>query len=232
MSMVDFAELHRIRMFSNNEFGIAMVTLGLVLLLGVLEGVLIGVLISFVYVIYRISHPHIAILGRIRGTDQFKDVARHEENETFKEVLIVRVDAPIIFANSVTIKETILEMAETGEDIKLVIIDLQSSPILDITAVDTIKELNKSLEKEGIELRLAYPTGEAVDALVKSGLKRHEGPLGDKLSIAEIIDEFFTIAVVDYVEAEMEGQKETESSDNEEEAEEDEETKEVEESEA
>lgn len=205
IKMIDFAELHRIRVFSMYEFYIAMLTFAIVLLLGVLEGVLVGVLISFVYVIYRISHPHIAVLGRVPGTDQFKDIGRHTHNETIKGVLIVRADAPLLFANCVTIKETILEMIEAEEEIELVILDLQSSPTLDISAADMLKELQETLDKCGIEFRIAHPTGQASDALKITELDKKGGPVGEEISINGIVEEYMRWKVVRIAEGEMAG---------------------------
>lgn len=205
IKMIDFAELHRIRVFSMYEFYIAMLTFAIVLLLGVLEGVLVGVLISFVYVIYRISHPHIAVLGRVPGSEQYKDIARHSENESIQGVLIVRADAPLIFANCVTIKETILEMIEAEEEIELVILDLQSSPTLDISAADMLKELQETLDKRGIEFRIAHPTGQASDALKITELDKMGGPVGEEISINGIVEEYMRWKVVKIAEGEMAG---------------------------
>ncbi|MEJ2162707.1 MAG: hypothetical protein P8X60_05140 [Robiginitalea sp.] len=44
--------------------------------LGITEGILLGVLFSLLLLVYRISNPHIAILGKIRGTNYFRNVDR------------------------------------------------------------------------------------------------------------------------------------------------------------
>jgi high affinity sulfate transporter 1 len=209
ISMVDFAELHRIRMFSGWEFAIAMLTFAIVLLIGVLEGVLVGVLIAFVYVIYRISHPHIAVLGRVPGSEQYKDIARHSENESIQGVLIVRADAPLIFANCVTIKETITEMMDAEEGIELIILDLQSSPMLDISAADMLKELHRTLRKRGIEFRIANPTGQAIDALEISEMDEEGGPVQDEITINGIVQEYMSWKVVRMAEAEQDSSQKT-----------------------
>jgi MFS superfamily sulfate permease-like transporter len=168
--MVDFAGLHRIRVLHRSEFHIAMASFGGVLTFGVLEGVLIGVVISFLYIVYRIASPHIAVLGKVPGTDHFTDMERHSENETFPGVLVVRVDAPLVFANTHSVKDRILDLVAEDPSITDVVMDLQTSTMLDITASNMLVELHTALEERGIDLWLAEAIAEVMDMLEASGV--------------------------------------------------------------
>jgi high affinity sulfate transporter 1 len=187
--MVDFKELHRIRLLDWMEFNIAMVSFGSVLVFGVLEGVLIGVIISFLVVNYRISSPHIAVLGRVPGTDHFTDLKRHPQNETFPGVLVVRVDAPLIFANSHTVKDKVLEMADAEPSVHTVVMDLQTSPMLDITASDMLVELDQALAERGTDLRLAEAIGDVQDMLRSAGVTKVTGPVDHEHDLLDVVEE-------------------------------------------
>ncbi len=188
--IVDFKELHRIRMVSKNAFVIAMASFSGVLVFGVLEGLLIGVVISFVYVLYRISAPHMSILGRISGTDDFKDVVRNDEFILYPAVLIVRFDAPLVFANSHTIKRTILDKVEEDRYVELVILDMETSPILDVTAADMLGELDSALEGQDIHFRLANCTGEVRDMLQATYSLKRVGHIKASTTVNQIVDEW------------------------------------------
>jgi MFS superfamily sulfate permease-like transporter len=100
INMVDFKGLFRIGHISKRELSIAVATLGGVLVFGILPGVLIGVLLSFIDLGYRITRPHTAVLGRIPGTEIYGDFERRPEKEDIPGVLIIRVDAPLVFGNT------------------------------------------------------------------------------------------------------------------------------------
>jgi high affinity sulfate transporter 1 len=188
--LVDFKELHRIRMVSKNAFIVAMASFAGVLVVGVLEGLLVGVVISFIYILYRISAPHMSILGRIPDTDDFKDVARNEVFILYPAVLIVRFDAPLVFANSHTIKHKILDKVEEERFVELVILDMETSPMLDVTAADMLGELDTALLNKEILFRLANCTGEVRDMLKATYSLKRVGHIKASTTVNQIMEEW------------------------------------------
>ncbi len=186
--LIDFRELHRIRVINETAFAISMVSFGGVLVFGVLEGVVIGVIISFVYVLYKLSSPHVAVLGRIPGTNEFRDVVRHPENITYPGLLLVRVDAPLIFANSHTVKSQITDHVDVDWNIEDVLLDLEASPMLDVTATDMLKELCSSLKEKGVNLKVANPTGEVRDTLKACALDEVVGPIHPSMTVEDFVE--------------------------------------------
>ena len=67
-----------------------------VLIFDTLPGLFIGIAVSILLLVYRASHPHVATLGKVAGSDQFTDVDRHPENATVAGVVIVRVDGCVV----------------------------------------------------------------------------------------------------------------------------------------
>ena len=83
-----------------DEFFLLITTFILTLFVGLIEGILLGVLLSLLLLVYRTSHPHMAILGRIKGSDYFKNVQRFaQEVEIEEDKLIFRFDAQLYFGN-------------------------------------------------------------------------------------------------------------------------------------
>ena len=67
---------------------------------------IIGLLASLAFVIYRSSRPHLSSLGRVPGVEgAYSDLARHPENAPVPGVLIVRLDAPMYYANALTVRD-------------------------------------------------------------------------------------------------------------------------------
>jgi sulfate permease, SulP family len=191
VNMVNVAELQRIGSLDRIEFSIAIVTLLSVLIFGILLGVIIGTGLSLIALMYKIAFPHTAILGRVPGTEIFGDIERKPMKDQVPGVLIFRVDSPMLFANAVTVKEQLnLHIDEQVPAVKLVILDLYSSPLLDVTAADMIRDLITDLSERSIQLRLANTTGQVRDLLRKAGLVEKLGHLEATDTIATILDEW------------------------------------------
>ncbi len=191
VKVIDFVGLHRIRTISPTAFMVAMASFGSVLTFGILEGVLIGVVISFVYILYRISAPKASVLGRIPETPDFKDVSRNDEFILYPGVLILRFDAPLVFANAHTIRNHILEMVEYEKYVELLVLDLETSPMVDVTASVMLGELDEDMEEKGITFRLANCTGEVRDMLNATYPPDRVGHISAETTVNHIVDWWF-----------------------------------------
>jgi high affinity sulfate transporter 1 len=188
--MVDIAGLARIGHINKTEIYIALITFGGVLLFGILAGVLIGAALSLIEIMYRFTFPHMVVLGRIPGTDLFGDVERHPENQEIPGVFIYRIDAPLIFANAESFKDNFSKaLKQEQRPIHLAIIDLNSSPITDVTGVDMIHDLIDELDRKGIVLRLANASGKVRDVFRAAGIEDKVGRLDRTTTISAILEQ-------------------------------------------
>ncbi|KAJ8429112.1 hypothetical protein Cgig2_023472 [Carnegiea gigantea] len=69
------------------------------LFLSIEIGVLVGVGVSLAFVIHESANLHMAVLGRLPGTTIYRNIEQYPEAYTYNGIVIVRVDAPIYFAN-------------------------------------------------------------------------------------------------------------------------------------
>ena len=188
--MVDIAGLARIGHINKTEIYIALITFGGVLLFGILAGVLIGAALSLIEIMYRFTFPHMVVLGRIPGTNLFGDVERHPENQEIPGVFIYRIDAPLIFANAESFKDNFSKaLKQEQRPIHLAIIDLNSSPITDVTGVDMIHDLIDELDRKGIVLRLANASGKVRDVFRAAGIEDKVGKLDRTTTISAILEQ-------------------------------------------
>src|SRR4029453_3023702 len=80
------------------DFIAAVAALVGVLIFGTLPGLCIGIAISLLLLIYRASHPHIAVLGKVPGTPgQYGDLERHPDNQQLAGIVILRVEGSLFF---------------------------------------------------------------------------------------------------------------------------------------
>ena len=90
-----------------------MITFAGVILIDVLQGMLLGLLSSILLMVYRTSRPHMSPCGRVPGvTGAYSDLSRHPENQPVPGVLILRLDAPIYYANALTVRDQVKALVE------------------------------------------------------------------------------------------------------------------------
>lgn len=160
-----------------DEFFLLLATFSLTLGLGIVEGILLGVLFSLLLLVYRISNPHIAVLGRIRGTDYFKNINRFSEDiEEFPEFLILRFDGQLFFGNKDYFRKELQKHArQKGPGLKFVILNAEAISYIDSSAVFMLRALIRDLRSDGIRLLLAGAIGPTRDILFSSGLAEEIG---------------------------------------------------------
>ncbi len=142
-----------------------------VLVLGVEAGVVIGVALSMGTLIWRASRPHIAVLGRIAGTEHFRNIERYPA-ETQPELLMLRIDANLFFGNMEAVVERIECELSTHASARHLVLVMTAVSSIDTTALYALSELNQGLKRRAIGLHLAEVKGPVLDRLRNSALLR------------------------------------------------------------
>ncbi len=155
-----------------DEFFLLVGTFLITLMAGIREGILLGVLVSLLLLVYRISKPHIAVLGRIRGTQYFKNVDRFSEDiEVFNNILILRFDGQLYFGNKDYFKQELNKsIIQKGDSLRYVILNAEAITYADSSAVQLLKRLVDDLQAKDITLMVAGAIGPLRDILYSSGL--------------------------------------------------------------
>lgn len=146
------------------------VTFLVTLLLGVEPGLAAGVAFSLAVFLFRSSRPHIAELGRVPGTDVFRNLARYAGLITDPRVAVLRVDAPLYFANAQLLEDALLDLAERRPELRALVLDASSIGDIDADGAHALALVHERLAGRGVELRLATVRGPVRDLLARSGL--------------------------------------------------------------
>jgi SulP family sulfate permease len=133
---------------------------------------IIGLVASLLLVLYQSSRPHLATLGRIPGSvGAFSDLNRHPENSAVPGVLIVRLDAPMYYANALTVRERMKALvAETQPPPRAVVLDSAGQDSLDITSAEVLKGLLVELKDNGIEIYVSDLHAPVREFIQRTGL--------------------------------------------------------------
>ena len=142
---------------SRVEFWLGLATMTGVLVFDVLPGLLIGVVAMLVYFISRASTAHVVTLGRIPGVaGAYGNVKRHPDYEPVPGLLVLRLNAPLFYANATSIEGRIKQLVGAADPLpRAVIVDAGVNDELDITSAGMLEALITQVRSAGIDFALA-----------------------------------------------------------------------------
>jgi len=169
--LLDFSMPKKLLSFNLRDLIILNVTFFVTIFIGIKEGILFGVILSLAMLIYKSTKPHIAVLGNVSGTIFYRNINRFENLKIKKEILIIRFDAQLHFANTTYFKDKLQEFAkQKGGNLKLIIIDGESLNALDSSAIYAIDEIHDYFTRLEVIVAFTGLKGPVRDALEHSGL--------------------------------------------------------------
>ncbi|CAN1174063.1 Sulfate transporter 4.1, chloroplastic [Linum perenne] len=180
IGLVEYEEAIFLWRVDKKDFVLWFITCSTTLFLGIEIGVLIGVGVSLAFVIHESANPHIAVLGRLPGTTVYRNIQQYPEAYTYHGIVIVRVDAPIYFANTSYIKDRLREYelnidkstrhGPEVERIHFVILEMSPVTYIDSSAIQALKDLYQEYKSRDIQIAISNPNREVLLTLSKSGI--------------------------------------------------------------
>ncbi|MBV1904434.1 MAG: sulfate permease [Pseudomonadales bacterium] len=167
MGLVDFSGLRKQMHFYPNDAYVHAVTFIGVVFFSVESGLLLGVLMSIAFFVRRSSRPHIALVGRIGSSQDFRSTKRHEV-ETFAPISAVRIDENLYFANSTQVENRLYKMISNKPDTRHLLMVFSSISFIDTTGLEMLIRVVQSLKRQNITLHLSEVKGPVMDQLQRS----------------------------------------------------------------
>ncbi len=170
--LIDYKEAIHLWKSNRTDFFLLLITFIATLTIGIEKGIGLGVILSLAMVILKTTRPHVAVLANIHGTHFYRNIVRFGKDVILKEdMLIVRFDAQLYFANTTFFKDTLEELvAEKGEKLKLIIIDGESMNNLDSSGVHALLDVIDMYESKGVQIAFSGMKGPVRDAMQKGGV--------------------------------------------------------------
>ena len=133
------------------------------------KGLVIGIILTFILLLWRISRPHIAVIGLVEGTQHFRNVSRYDVLTT-ETIASFRIDENLNFLNAHVLKGYIITELSHNPQIQHVVINCSSISNIDLSAVEMLEDLNRELLQLGIQLHLSEVKSPVMDRLNSSRL--------------------------------------------------------------
>ncbi|MDG1386531.1 MAG: sulfate permease [Flavobacteriaceae bacterium] len=179
-----------------------LITFVMTMSVGIPQGILFGVLLSLLTMIYRTSRPHIAILGRIKNTEYYKNINRFQKDiEMDNRILILRFDAQLFFGNQDYFKKELQkQVVLKGEKLELIIINAEVINYIDSSALNMLEKVCGDLKKTGLNIMIVGAIGPIRDIIFDHALIRIIGSRNLFITTSEAVNSFLDGAVVSEIQ--------------------------------
>jgi SulP family sulfate permease len=167
VSLVDVAAIKRVWSYNRSDFSALSLTALLTLFQGVELGLVSGVVLSIALYLYRSSNPHVAVVGKIPGTEHFRNRLRHEV-ELSDKIIGVRIDASLYFANARAIEDEVNSLVAQYPDACHMVLQCSSISDIDASALESLRSVDRHLREAGMLLHLSEVKGPVMDQLLHS----------------------------------------------------------------
>ncbi|KAG8388327.1 hypothetical protein BUALT_Bualt02G0114000 [Buddleja alternifolia] len=196
IGLIDYNSAYKLFKVDKLDFLACLCSFLGVLFLSVPLGLAIAVGISVFKILLHVTRPNTVVLGNIPGTQIYQNLNRYKDAVRIPSFLILAVEAPIYFANSLYLQERVMRWIREEEewlasnnksDMKCVILDMTAVSAIDTSGIDTIVELKKMLEKQSVKFVLANPVGSVMEKLNHSNVLESFGFEGLYLTVGEAV---------------------------------------------
>ena len=172
--LIDFATLKRMWNYDKADAIAWLVTFSAVLGLGVEKGIIFGAIVALSLHLWHTSRPHIAIVGRLGESEHFRNVLRYEV-KTSPQVLAIRVDASLYFANAKYMENFLNREISDRPTVKSILLVCSAVNLIDASALEVLESLIADLKTIGISFYFSEVKGPVMDKLLNIGFVDYVG---------------------------------------------------------
>ncbi len=173
--LVDLRSIPETWRYSKADGASNLVTFIGVLAYGVEAGLVMGVLLSVLLYLWRTGHPNIAVVGRLPHSTEFRSIERHKV-ETWPEILLVRVDENLYFANVGHVQDIITRELQRRPGIKHLVLVMSGVGFVDSSALKVLQVAVDTLRESGVTIHLADVKGPVLDRLRRTKIFEQIAP--------------------------------------------------------
>ena len=152
--LIDFSSLGHMWKYMRLDAVSFLGTFAAVLVLGIEEGILVGIALSIVFFLWRTSQPNLVELGRLGETQLYRDARSHEVT-TYDNLLMLRVDMSLYFANAAHLEDHVLRYVADHPKVEHFVLVCSSVNMIDASALETLESLQSRLKAAGVTMHLA-----------------------------------------------------------------------------
>jgi SulP family sulfate permease len=170
IGLIDVREARRVMRVDRRDGLVLVVTFVSTLLLGIEPGLAVGVAFNLMTHVLGGMQPELAVLGRVPGTNEFRNTARQPGIES-DDGLIIRLDGPLDFLSARAFGTRVRRLVASRPAVRWIVLNCSAMTRIDSTGLHLLSDLKEQMETAGIDLRLAIVRGPARATIERAGLE-------------------------------------------------------------
>src|SRR6516165_10854693 len=203
IGLIEVTDLIRIFRIQRWEFWLSIACFVGVAVFGAIPGIGLAVVIAVIESLCDGWRPHSAVLGRADGVAGYHDITRYPDARQIPGLILFRWDAPLFFANAALFKQRVLDAARNSSvPARWLVVAAEPVTSVDVTAADTLAELDETLHEAGTELCFAELKDPVKDKLKRFGLFSQLGESSFFPTICATVSSYLKSHAVDWVDLE------------------------------
>lgn len=164
LSVLDWRPFREAWHYARIECVLMAVVALLTLLHGVAWALGVGVAVSIALLLQRTARPHVALIGRVAGTEHYRNVDRHQVELT-PGVMALRIDESLLFINARQLSDVVQQHLAHYPATRRVVLLMSPVNRVDFSGLEALRALHGMLAARGIRLDLSEVKGPVLDAL-------------------------------------------------------------------
>ena len=146
-----------------------LLTFALTILVGVEQGIIIGSLFALLAFVRRSAYPNVTEMGYVEEERAFLGIDRFPNAKMYPELLIVRFDASLYYANVPYLEEWLIKAVADRPNVSWIVMDCRGVNSIDATAVEGLEEIVSGYRSQRIQIVFSHVKLEIRERLKKAG---------------------------------------------------------------
>jgi SulP family sulfate permease len=170
LGLVDFKAFGQLARIGRMELVFALVAMGGVIWVGVLEGVFLAIAVTFIYLLGLVARPRHSQMGSIAGRPELVTIDRHPEAQLPPDGVVFIFQASLLFMNAEFFRERALAAVDGSPAARWFVLDASPMPYADSTAVAALLDLRDTLQTRGMHFAIAEGHGRFREVMHRAGV--------------------------------------------------------------
>ncbi|XP_039020262.1 sulfate transporter 3.1-like [Hibiscus syriacus] len=199
LGLVDYDAAVHLWNVDKFDFPVCMVAYVGVVFSSVEVGLVVAVVISVLRLLLFVARPKTSLLGNFPNSTIYRNVEQYLNTNNVHGVLVLKIDAPIYFANSSYLRERIIRWIDDEEDklkstgktsLHYVILDMAAVGNIDTSGISMLEEVKQTTDRREIKVffPMANPGAEVMNKLNKSKFLEKIGQEWVYLTVGEAVE--------------------------------------------
>ncbi|KAL0559474.1 hypothetical protein IC582_004085 [Cucumis melo] len=194
LGLIKYEEMYHLLKVDKFDFCICMAAFLGVAFLSMDVGIMLSVGLALLRALLYMARPATCKLGKIPNSSLYRDVEQYPNATRTHGIIVLQLGSPIYYANSNYIRERIFRWVrdEQGDSkdgcVEHVLLELSGVTSIDMTGIETLIEIRRSLQANGIQMGIVNPRIVVMEKMIASEFTKTIGKENIYLSVDEGVE--------------------------------------------